>query len=73
MGPMAQDFHAAFGMGDDRTIFSLDAHGVAFAAIQEMNRKLETQSARIKELEKANIALRGALEHLLTREEKGPR
>ena len=29
MGPMAQDFHAAFGLGDDRTIFTLDGSGVA--------------------------------------------
>ena len=73
MGPMAQDFHAAFGLGDDRTIFTLDGSGVAFAAIQEMNRKIEAQSTRIKELEKTNNELRGTLELLLTREKKEPR
>jgi hypothetical protein len=35
LGPMAQDFHAAFGLGtDDRSIGSLDADGVALAALQ---------------------------------------
>ena len=73
MGPMAREFHAAFGLGDDRTIFTLDAGGVAFAAIQEMNRKIETQNTRIRELEKSNNELRGTLELLLTREKKEPR
>ena len=35
MGPMAQDFYAAFGLGeDDRHITTVDADGVALAAIQ---------------------------------------
>src|SRR6185295_2058477 len=34
-GPMAQDFHAAFGLGtDERHIATVDADGVALAAIQ---------------------------------------
>lgn len=38
MGPMAQDFYAAFGVGaDDKHISTVDADGVAFAAIQELN------------------------------------
>src|SRR5437899_1954254 len=37
-GPVAQDFHAAFGFGqDDRHIAALDANGVALAAIQGLN------------------------------------
>jgi hypothetical protein len=44
IGPMAQDFHAAFGVGeDDRHISEIDAQGVAFAAIQGLNQKLEEQ------------------------------
>ena len=35
MGPMAQDLYAAFGLGDsDESITSIDADGVALAAIQ---------------------------------------
>ena len=58
IGPMAQDFHAAFGLnGDDDTgIATVDADGVALAAIQGLNAKLEAelaaQSARIDRLER---------------------
>ncbi len=42
IGPVAQDFHAAFGVGaDDKHIAALDANGVALAAIQGLNEKLE--------------------------------
>jgi hypothetical protein len=42
LGPMAQDFHAAFGLGEgDRTLTTVDADGVALAAIQGLNQKLE--------------------------------
>ncbi|HEU5433582.1 MAG TPA: tail fiber domain-containing protein [Thermomicrobiales bacterium] len=38
VGPMAQDFAAAFGVGvDDRTIHPLDGQGVALAAIQALH------------------------------------
>jgi hypothetical protein len=42
MGPMAQDFYAAFRLGgSDKTITSVDPDGVALAAIQGLNQKLE--------------------------------
>ena len=48
LGPMAQDFHAAFGLGqDDKHIASIDASGVSLAAIQELNKQLELQKERI--------------------------
>ena len=41
---MSQDFRAAFGLGqDEATIGVLDSSGVALAAIQGLNAKLETQ------------------------------
>jgi hypothetical protein len=44
VGPMAQDFHRAFGLGpDERSITAIDADGVAFAAIQGLNAKLEAE------------------------------
>ena len=44
MGPMAQDFSAAFGIGDTETsITTIDADGVALAAIQGLNQKLEAR------------------------------
>ena len=42
IGPMAQDVHAAFGVGEsERMINAVDAQGIAFAAIQGLNAKLE--------------------------------
>ncbi|VGO16732.1 hypothetical protein PDESU_05323 [Pontiella desulfatans] len=52
VGPMAQDFHAAFGLGtDDKHIATVDADGVALAAIQGLHMILKEKEARICELE----------------------
>jgi hypothetical protein len=46
IGPMAQDFAASFGLGEnDTTISNIDADGVALAAIQGLNAKLEAENA----------------------------
>jgi hypothetical protein len=52
IGPMAQDFHAAFGLNgsDDRHIAVVDEGGVALAAIQGLNQKLDDKDAEIQEL-----------------------
>ena len=58
MGPMAQDFKAAFGLGDtDRGYYSIDAHGVSLAAIQALYELGQEQSRRIDRLEKENESL----------------
>ena len=59
VGPMAQDFHAAFGLngGDDKHISVVDAQGVALAAIQGLNQKLEAEKAE-------NTKLRSSLTDL---------
>lgn len=51
IGPMAQDFHAAFGLNgtDDKHISAVDEGGVALAAIQGLNQKLETKNTELKE------------------------
>ena len=60
LGPMAQDFAAAFGLGaDDRHIFTLDATGVALAAIQGLHDLVRAQEARLGMLERELTALRG--------------
>ena len=52
LGPMAQDFAAAFNVGeDDRHIHMVDASGVALAAIQGLYDLLQRQEKRIGELE----------------------
>lgn len=49
IGPMAQDFYAAFSVGtDDKHISMVDADGVALAAIQGLNQKLVEQDAALK-------------------------
>ena len=52
IGPMAQDFHAAFGLNgeNDTHIATVDEAGVALAAIQGLNQKLEQKEAAIAEL-----------------------
>jgi hypothetical protein len=50
LGPMAQDFRAAFGLGDDdRTIAIVDEGGVALAAIQGLNQKVEEDRRAVAE------------------------
>jgi hypothetical protein len=79
LGPMAQDFKAAFGLGvDDRHISTSDAVGVVLAAIQGLHQnvesgKLRTES-RIEKLEAENAELKARLqklEALLTKENGG--
>jgi hypothetical protein len=63
IGPMAQDFQAAFGLagGDDTHISVVDEGGVALAAIQGLNEKLETQ---IKDKDAQIQSLQQRLERL---------
>ncbi|HVM48175.1 MAG TPA: tail fiber domain-containing protein [Candidatus Acidoferrum sp.] len=51
LGPMAQEFKAAFYPGrDDKSITTLEFDGVELAAIQGLNQKLEAQRAENAEL-----------------------
>lgn len=60
IGPMAQDFHRAFNVGsDERAIATIDADGVALAAIQGLNAKLE---AKIAEQARELAAQRSAID-----------
>lgn len=55
LGPMAQDFYAAFGLGEDsRYISSVDADGVALAAIQGLYQIVQEKDARISSLQAQN-------------------
>ncbi|MCP4544487.1 MAG: hypothetical protein GY832_45835 [Chloroflexi bacterium] len=63
MGPMAQDFYAAFGLGaDDTHIAPLDVNGVTLAGLQELTRLLQTQETQIEKLERENQELEQRLE-----------
>ena len=65
IGPTAQDFHAAFGLGEDRRrINALDADGVALAGIQALEARTRADGeARDGE----NAALRAELAALRER------
>ena len=48
LGPMAQDFMAAFGLGNnDKTIGFQDTDGVALAAIQGLQKLMQQKDAEI--------------------------
>lgn len=65
MGPMAEDFSKAFGLGaDDKHIGTVDESGVAFAAIQGLNQKVEAENASLKQ---ENAALHEKLDEVLIR------
>jgi hypothetical protein len=79
IGPTAEDFKAAFGLGgDERYIGTVDADGVALAAIQGLNAKLEARlgekqaaiaarDAEIAQLKAGLVELRRAVELLNAR------
>lgn len=66
IGPVAQDFHEAFGLNgnDDKHITTVDESGVALAAIQGLNQKLEEQSAENAQLKRENDLLAKRLDEL---------
>jgi hypothetical protein len=71
IGPMAQDFYAAFGVGpDDKHIATVDADGVALAAIQGLNQKLEQKENEINELKQRLGKLEALISHKPTTEER---
>jgi hypothetical protein len=72
LGPMAQDFYAAFGLGhDDKHISTVDEGGVALAAIQalyQMNLEKDAQikdlTAAVQELKADVVAARESLQRV---------
>ena len=68
MGPVAQDFYAAFGVGEDDThISTIDADGVALAAIQGLYQVVQEQASQIAALQAENAALEARLAALEAR------
>ena len=68
LGPTAEDFHQAFGLGDSsREIGLIDGQGVALAAIQGLNAKLEAQARVLDDQRQAIAALQRELAALRTR------
>jgi hypothetical protein len=62
LGPMAQDFHAAFGLGvSDKRIHPLDAAGVSLKAIQALSARTEVLLEQNRILAEQNVALAARL------------
>jgi hypothetical protein len=65
LGPMAQDFYAAFGLGqDEHYITSVDADGVALASIQGLYQIVQEKDAQIAALRVENYSQREKLTDL---------
>jgi hypothetical protein len=69
IGPMAQDFHAAFGLGyDDKHISTLDTDGVALAALQglieELRERKERSAEQARRLAELDAELRALSEQI---------
>ena len=79
LGPMAEDFAQVFELGSDKQyIATVDESGVALAAIQGLNQKIEGENASLKEatrtlsdqselLARENAELRSKLDDVLAR------
>jgi hypothetical protein len=51
IGPVAEDFRAAFNLGmDDKTIATVDADGIALASIQALHSQLQVKDEQISDL-----------------------
>jgi trimeric autotransporter adhesin len=71
IGPMAQDWHAAFALNDDPlTIHQGDMAGVSLAAIQALDGRTERQEERIRALEAENAGMRADAEEQRARLER---
>ena len=65
MGPMAQDFYAAFGLGENELMInSVDIDGVNMAAIQALTARTDALAAENQRLRDENADLRARLERI---------
>jgi len=63
LGPMAQDFHPLFGLGEDeRSISAMNLAGVSLAAIQGLAEENRVLSDRVHELEERLARLEAMLD-----------
>ena len=71
VGPMAEDFHDVVDVGtDDGSINSINADGVAFAAIQGLAERLDEKTERIDDLETENEQKDARIDDLETENEQ---
>jgi hypothetical protein len=65
VGPTAQDFRAAFGLGNSETaIATVDADGIALSGVKALEARTSNDRARIDRLESENADLRARLDRI---------
>jgi hypothetical protein len=65
LGPVAQDFAAAFGLGESELLINtVDIDGVNLAGVQALDRRTGRQQAEIDALRAENARLRARLERI---------
>ena len=68
IGPTAQDFRRAFGLGNDSvTIATIDPDGVSLAAIKALDERSRTQQTTLRDLRTENETLRAQVTSLTAR------
>jgi Chaperone of endosialidase len=73
IGPMAEDFHQAFGLGpDDKHIAPSDQSGVALLAVQGLHQVLEEKDREIAEL-RSRLAALEEMVRRMAREKEEPK
>jgi hypothetical protein len=66
IGPIAEDFYASFGLGDDnKSISTIDPSGIALVGIKALDEKMTTQQQEIDELKAQNATLSSEVQQLL--------
>jgi trimeric autotransporter adhesin len=71
IGPVAQDFAAAFKVGeDDKHISTIDADGVALAAIQGLCEELKIRDAKIAEQQKEIDEIKALVTALVSKQQE---
>lgn len=66
VGPMAQDFHASFGLGSTNTgIATLDSSGIALAAIKALIEENASLKARLGVLERQQAEMQAVMTEVL--------
>ncbi|MCC6988834.1 MAG: tail fiber domain-containing protein [Acidobacteria bacterium] len=74
IGPTAQDFHAAFGLGqDERRISTIDADGVALAGVKALEARTRADNERLtRENDELRATLAAVQERLAALEARRP-
>lgn len=69
IGPVAEEFQAAFGLSDGKTLNMIDTTGISFAAIKALKEKLDQKDAEVQDLSAKVERLEKTVEALIAQVE----